>query len=430
MSTADFALSKPLRNRGCGLLAATFVIALLRVAPVDAAEQHDSLAVDEYARRFDVDPAEAGDRLEIQAKAAGIANALEARLGTGFAGVWFDNTDGQFVVPIVADEDRTAVARQFEGYGLGQGDYRVALVDSTVGELENAEARLTEAVKDLLADGRARLGIDTSTNSVVVEIASNADAEQRADLRAQAAAVPVKVKIVEAEPAEFDDEAAACTWNASLRACDPPFHGGVEIHGPTICTSGFAATGNAYANTFVITAGHCLTSTAAFWAETANGYENELGHEEGHYYAQGQSDGGLIRVKDTNWWVKNWGWRGHVVVWGPAPQYSIQNPSNPIYGSASSYVGEYVCHSGRSTGSSCGTVQQISAKVTYEDGSSLTHMTRVSGACIDKGDSGGPEYDGNYAVGILSGGQIGCANSYYTEVKEIESIYGVHVTPW
>ena len=95
---------------------------------------------------------------------------------------------------------------------------------------------------------------------------------------------------------------------------------------------------------------------------------------------------------------------------------------------ASSYVGEYVCHSGRTTGSSCGTVQQLNVKVTYQDGNNLTHMTKVTGGiCGDGGDSGGPVYAGNYALGIVSGG-LGCAELFYTEVKEIESIYGVHVT--
>jgi streptogrisin C len=435
MSTADFALSNPLRSRGRGLLAATFVIALLRVAPVDAAEQQDSLAVDEYARRFDVSPTEADNRLESQAKAAGVANALSSRLGDDFAGVWFDNSEGQFVVPLVAGADRTAVVKQFGEYGVGEGRYRTTLVDSTLAELEEAEAQVAESVKDLLAEGRARVGLDTSINAVVVEIASDAGAEQRADLHARAAAVPVKVRIVEADPADFDDQAQACTWNSEMRACDPPFHGGVEIWNEktlAACTSGFAATGNAYANNFVITAGHCIKNnpSGTWGAQTANGYENTLGAWENYFYGSGNSDGALIRVLDTNWWVKNWGWRGHVVEWGPAPQYSIQNPSNAIYGSASSYVGEYVCHSGATTGSSCGTVQQLNVKVTYEDGTNLNHMTKVSSVCANLGDSGGPVYDGHYAVGVWSGGVNGCAGGYYTEVKEIESIFGVHVTPW
>jgi streptogrisin C len=438
MSTADYALSNPLRSRGRGLLAATFVIALLRVAPVDAAEQPDSLAVDEYARRFDVNPTEADNRLESQAKAAGIANALSNRLGGDFAGVWFDNAEGQFVVPLVSNTDTAAVAKQFAEYGLDEAQYRTVLVDSTVADLEDAQLRLSESIKDPLAGGSARSGIDTSINAVVVEIASDISAEEKADLRARAAAVPVRVKIVEGAPKEFDDEPEACTWNNEpRRACDPPFHGGVEIWNEktgAACTSAFAATGNANGNSFVITAGHCIQNnpSGSWWAQTANGYENPLGSWESYFYGSGNSDGGLIRVLNSNWWVKEWGWRGHVVIWGPPSNpAAIQNPSNPIYGSQSSYVGEYVCHSGRTTGSSCGTVQQLNVKVTYEGGNNLNHMTKVTGACGDGGDSGGPVYAGNYAVGIWSGGAAGtCNDHYYTEVRELESIYAVHVTAW
>lgn len=191
-------------------------------------------------------------------------------------------------------------------------------------------------------------------------------------------------------------------------------------------------TGNAQGNSFVITAGHCLLSTSPFYAETASGYENELGREEGHFYGGGNADGGLIRVKNNNWWVEKWGWRGHLVIWGSTPEFGAANPSDPIYGSASSYVGEYVCHSGRTTGTGCGTVTQLNAKVTYTDGTSLSHMTKTEGACGAPGDSGGPVYDAsypNYGVGIWSGGS-GCGADYYTEVKEVESIYGVHVTTW
>ena len=137
-------------------------------------------------------------------------------------------------------------------------------------------------------------------------------------------------------------------------------------------------------------------------------------------------------MENTSWWVKEWGWRGHLVIWGPpgTPE-TVQNPSNTISGSQSSYVGEYVCHSGRTTGSSCGTVQQLNVKTTYSGGVSLGHMTKVNGACGDGGDSGGPVYAGNYALGIWSGGEAGtCANHYYSEIREMESIYAVHVTPW
>jgi hypothetical protein len=323
MSAVDFAMSHPLRRRGRGLLAATFLLALLRLAPADAAVSQDPLAVDEYARRYDVSATEAGNRLALQAKAVGIGNALSHRLGADFAGVWFDNSAGQYVVPVVSGKSAGAIAKQFAEYGVGETQYRTTTVDSTVAELEDAQLKVDESIGNLFAEGRARSGIDTSSNSVVVEVATGgAGAEELAGLRAQAAAVPERVRIVESDLKRFGDEAGACTWNSELPSCDPPFHGGVGIYNfdepptATVCTSAFAATGNSFGNKFVMTAGHCLADPGPWWARTANGYENELGTQEGYVYGGGEADGGLMRVKDSNWWVKEWGWRGHIVFWG------------------------------------------------------------------------------------------------------------------
>lgn len=435
MTTRDFAMRTPLRGRGGRLLAAAAVLTLLRIGPSEAAETPRSLAVDEYAKRFGVSAAEASERLMLQGKAAGIADALANRLGPTFAGVWFDNEEGEFVVPLVDAADRAKVESQFLDYGLDESAYRTAMVESTIFELELAQARMAERAKGLLTQGRARSAIDPSRNEVVVEVAADTAAATRAELRAQAAAEPARVRILEPDPRSFDDEAAACVWNSEpRRACDPPFHGGVEIWNPSLsCTAGFPATGNSFGNTFVMTAGHCAASPGAWWAQTANGYENELGNQEGFFYANGNADGGIIRVKNSNWWVSNWGWRGHIVMWGPpGNQAAVQLPSWPIYGSQSSYVGENVCHSGRTTGSSCGTVTKLNVKVTYGGGYSLSNMTKVEGICGDEGDSGGPVWgEYNYAVGIWSGGQNGtCSTHYYTEVRELESVFGVHVTPW
>lgn len=439
-STADRALFNPLRRRSRAALATTFLVALLRIAPADAAEEKDPLAVEEYAKSYGVADAVAESRLELQAKAAGIANALEARLGDAYAGVWFDNSNGQFVVPLISEKDAPAVAKQFAEYGLDEKSYRTTLAASTLAELEEAQLRIDGVIEGLFEDGRARSGIDTSINAVVVEVASPR-AEELAALRAQEAAEPSRVKIVVSDAKRFGDEAGVCTWsNEPRRACDPPFHGGVEIFAPIkppeylLCTSGFAATGNTFGNSFVITAGHCLARDSGPWAaQTSNGYQNELGYQEGFYYGNEEADAGLIRVLNSNWWVKNWGWRGNIVFWGPpANPPEIINPSSPITGSASSVVGEYVCHSGRTWGSSCGTVKQLNAKTSYENGKVLlSHMTKVEGDCGTEGDSGGPVFNGYYAVGIWSGGQLGsCTVHWYTEVTEVEQRYGVHVTPW
>jgi hypothetical protein len=437
MSVVERALVGSVRRHRGRVLAAGAL--LLFVRPVDAGAQDlDSLSVDEYGQQYDVGAGEAARRLDLQARAAGITGALERRLGEDYAGVWFDNAEGRFVVPVLSKSDAAVAAAEFDGRGLGAGEFRTTLVDSSLAELEAAQERMTASISGPLSKGRARSGIDTSVNSVVVEFASDAPAEGKAAIRAAATSDPAPVRIVETSPDSFDEEAAACVWG-EWRVCDPPFHGGVEIDRWTspkeveVCTAGFAMTGNQFANKFVLSAGHCLEHSGPWVSHTANFYENELGNTEAFYFAGGNADAGLIRVKDTNWWVQNWAWRGHIVVWGAPPRpWEVAYSSWPIAGSQSSFVGEFVCHNGSTTGSSCGDVQQLNVKTTYEGSKSLNHMTKVSGICGNKGDSGGPVWgQGNWAVGIWSGGENGsCGNHYYSEVREAEQIFGVHVTPW
>jgi streptogrisin C len=434
-SSADRALFNPLRHRSRVALATTFLVALLRIAPAEAAEAQDPLAVDEYAKRYAVEDAAAAHRLELQGKAAGIANALEARLGDDYAGVWFDNSDGRFVVPLVSEKNGPAVVKQFSEYGLDESAFRTTLVDSTLAELRAAEQRLIEAGRKQLPSRMARIGIDPSINAVVAELSSDASAEQRADVRARAAAEPVAVRVLDADPASFDTGPAWCEWLNPQDACDPPFRGGVWIANPVEgtenlaqCTAGFPATSNLLGTRYVITAGHCVGSQTGPWhAHTSLGTDRELGSGDGFFYGEGNSDGGVIRVKSTSWWLE-WPWSDQVVIWsnGGLP---LVSEAWPIPGSQSSYVGEYVCHTGWWTGSSCGTVKQLNAKVTYSDGKSVEHLTRLQGACGNHGDSGGPVWGAySYAVGIWSGGENGtCQNHYYTEVKEIESAFQIHV---
>lgn len=437
MSVVERALVGSLRRHWGRVLAAGALLLFARPVAAEA-QDLDSLSVDEYGEQFDVGAGEAARRLDLQARAAGITGTLERRLGEDYAGVWFDNREGQFVVPVLSKRDAAVAAAEFDGRGLGAGEFRTTLVDSSLAELEAAQSRMAPAIGGLVEKRRARSGIDTSTNSVVVEVAADTAAETRADVRARAAADPVAIRVAEANPPSFDVGPAACVFVKDLKAaCDPPLHAGVEtwsFSSNVSCTAGFAATGNTFGNKFVMDAGHCLQASGPWSAETSNGYQNELGNQEGFYYAGGNADGGLIRVKDSNWWVSNWGWRGHIVVWGALPRpEEVQYNSWPVAGSQASFVGEFICHSGIASGGSCGTVKQLKAKTTYQGGASLGNMTRVEGACNYEGDSGGPVWgQGNWAVGIWSGGEKNvCGGSgYYTEVKEIESVYGVHVTPW
>lgn len=411
------------RRHWPALLVVAAVLFLLRVTP-SAAETIDPATVQNYAREFDVSEGEASEHLETQAQGADVADQLRELLGTSFAGLWFDNESGEFVVPLTATSQRAEAAKRFADAGL-EKRVRFEPAQSTWGELEAAQKRVTKAIAPLLAEQKAKTGIDARANAVYVGLAG-VSAQEMAAVQAQAAAESVKVEVRTEGKEPFGYGPSACTWQAD---CDPPFHGGVEISSNVaICTSAFAAIGNQYGNRFVITAGHCLPGSGNWSAQTANGYTAVVGSPAGYIYGGNDSDAGQILANNT-WWDANWPWAGRVVIWGPPSNpAAVQNPAEVIYGSQGSYAGLYVCHSGRTTGSSCGTVAKTNVKVTYSDGTSLAHMTEAQGMCLNHGDSGGSVFSGHYAVGIFSGGVVGsCGTSYYTEVQEMESRMGFHV---
>ncbi len=111
-------------------------------------------------------------------------------------------------------------------------------------------------------------------------------------------------------------------------------------------------------------------------------------------------------------------------------------------------MGDYVCHTGETSGVSCGTVTDITISLTewYDDGSNACEDEDENGIACENvfveahgpnmevciGDSGGPVFDANgIAYGILTAGNGYCGqnNLYiiFSVVKEIESYLNVKV---
>ncbi|MFI9722547.1 S1 family peptidase [Streptomyces sp. NPDC052396] len=94
------------------------------------------------------------------------------------------------------------------------------------------------------------------------------------------------------------------------------------------------------------------------------------------------------------------------------------------------YLGERVWRSGSTTGVHEGRVTGLDATVNYPEG-------RVEGliktdVCAEPGDSGGPLFDGDTALGITSGGSGNCAlggETYYQPVPQALKAYGAGIQP-
>ncbi|MCC3775503.1 S1 family peptidase [Streptomyces sp. UNOB3_S3] len=94
--------------------------------------------------------------------------------------------------------------------------------------------------------------------------------------------------------------------------------------------------------------------------------------------------------------------------------------TQPITHAAPAYNGESVWRSGSTTGVHGGRVTGLDATVNYQEGQ-VTGLIETS-VCAEPGDSGGPLFDGDAALGLTSGGSGDCkvpgAKTYYQPVPD------------
>lgn len=385
--------------------------------------------VADYAAESELGYSDAEHALSVQAAAAGIVDQLQAVLGENYAGVWFDDSSGQLVIPVVADAQADRALGLAKSLDIDSSS-RIVAVRSTWEELNVAQGQIDSGLSEMIKGKVAQTWLDARRNAVVVQVPGKADASVRKRAAEVASAAKVNVVIDEVEGvSSFRSTTFACYVPEA--SCDRPPRAGIFIEPAgmenpnTSCTGGFKAIGNTYGNRFVLTAGHCYKDSADWRAwdgtELANHY---LGHIEAGAFPG--DDYAAIRVNGFgDWWEEApGGWPSTVVYWGGSQNIPIQYES-------SSYIGESACMSGWASKSSCGTVTKIDFTNTYSDGSTVNHLTELSGSTLKAGhgDSGGPVWTGNTALGLVSGGPENSTRVYYTEVTRDTAALGVSVGP-
>ncbi|WP_425357058.1 S1 family peptidase [Streptomyces inhibens] len=98
-----------------------------------------------------------------------------------------------------------------------------------------------------------------------------------------------------------------------------------------------------------------------------------------------------------------------------------------ITGAANASVGMLVERSGSTTGLHSGTVTGLNYTVNYGDGDIVYQLIQTN-VCAEPGDSGGPLFSGNTAIGLTSGGSGDCdfgGITYFQPVVEALNNHGV-----
>lgn len=381
-----------------------------------------------YQKEFGVSSEVAEERLELQHRGGTIVAQLEKAEGDAYAGVWFDNQAGEFVVPLADADARGNVEAAVATLGLASA-HRIVAASYTWHQLEETQREVNAEVRPLAAKLLVQTFLDPRTNRVVVDQAQTVSDAQWDKVEGVENDGAVEVR--EAGVDRFESEASECS--NELRACRPPLRGGVQIlpknnEGYFYCTAGFKAIDRATGARYLLTAGHCVAPHAAEpWFARYGDTEKWVQIGNPGPYTYPVRDWGEINATGSFWDTAEW--PTEVVLWGAEEERSINYEG-------ASYIGEAVCHSGVKSGYSCGTVSKMNLTVTYKSGATIENMTEVEGPnyCSLGGDSGGPVIAGNTAVGIQSGGPAEattCPDGYglYQEITEATDAMNVTVAP-
>ncbi|WP_410817497.1 S1 family peptidase [Micromonospora sp. 050-3] len=236
----------------------------------------------------------------------------------------------------------------------------------------------------------AAWGLDPATGRMTLTVDDTVDTSELAALRAVTDRAGV---LLRREP-------------GTLR---PLIAGGQGIYGGGGARCSLGANARSGSTYYVITAGHCTTTAATWYADSAQ--TTVLGTRTATSYPT--NDYGLIR------------YTGRIA--HPSAVYTYPGLLT-INGPGNAYIGQAVCRSGSTTGVRCGTVTGLNQTVNYSTG--VIYGLIRTNICAEPGDSGGPLYVASTGriLGILSGGTGNCTaggTTYYQPIAEVLAAYGL-----
>lgn len=161
---------------------------------------------------------------------------------------------------------------------------------------------------------------------------------------------------------------------------------------------------------YFLTAGHCGNAVPS-WSDTRGGRQvavTEASSFPGHDFALAR-----YTVPDVD---------------HPSAVDLYNAATQPIHQARDARLGEAVQRSGSTTGVHGGTVTGLNATVNYPEGT-VTGLIKTD-VCAEPGDSGGPLFAGDAALGITSGGSGNCmlgGETYYQPVPQALQAYGASI---
>ncbi len=357
---------------------APLLLAFASVATAQVVETRDqALAEDslQYAAQFRVTPGEALRRLKAQQDSVTVTDSITREFANRLAGLSIENSPEQRIVVLLTGpdpvSDRTAAG--------------IPVIFRTGAKATRAEA--VAAMRRHLIDFRSELpgasgaGYDQRTGEVVL-LVSPADANR------------IGVDTIRARAEQIGEVPVRVVMN-ELRETDMSVDGGGVVEGLNLltnrrsrCTSGFVVT-NGEVNA-ITTAAHCPDQLTYTDLDGSSSQTLPMIGSWGAAYRDVQINGSPDSPDPLFYANRGAGSLRQVQTWRNV---------------GSTRAGDFVCHSGESSGYSCATVELTDYAPPGElcgGPCSPTWVTVKGPSCIP-GDSGGPVFSGDVAFGIAKG---------------------------
>jgi len=254
---------------------------------------------------------------------------------------------------------------------------------------------VTDSLDRTVAFPGTAWGVNPATNQVVVSIDRTVTGSRLAAVRSAVQRFGGAVRL----------ERVAGTFHLDIS-------GGDAIYGSRFrCSLGFnVRSGTTY---YFLTAGHCGKAEPTWW--TSANHSTLLGNTVAATFPG--KDYALVRYD---------------------PSFPTSNISGTVAGNhditapANAFVGEAVTRTGSTTGTHTGVVTALNVTVHYQGGGTVRGLIQTT-VCAEPGDSGGPLYDGTFALGLTSGGSGNCTTGGTTFFQPVipaltaYSTYGVQI---
>jgi len=325
--------------------------------------------------------------------------ALRVEHASEFGGLWVEG-DGTVVIAIVG---AGLGVRSLASAALPIEPRYVTVARSEAELLQAHDAVAESAGEGLFIDGIQISSITTDivSNQVIVAVV-DATADQLLRLRAQFNDGVAVTSVLEPVSAH------ACT----VSNCPSPLKAGLKLYraGAFACMSGFVFW-TVVPKYYLSTAGHC-TNSAGGWYDTGQSWQHPAGVARGTvryggWYNGSSADVALIEIVASQ--------KGNVLCYGTSTCGLRSITAAEVAGS--DYVGEWVCGQTQA-GVTCDNIlhTDVTANVCIPGTTNcrtIYDLRRVD-FTTQGGDSGGPIYYLNEAIGVISSGASG--DTFYSHV--------------